>query len=146
MVPDERYSLLLGILPETTIKWKQGSNEFYVRIDTMQTNSVSVAIQSGSVPGRSSEETLFDLGNFYSDCGDAQKAMDVADRLLSSNPESIDATILKADILLDLDKEPEAKQLYQMALEMFYRQFPASYEVPEYLLDMLRELEEIDRN
>jgi len=135
----DRLVLTFGIPQEVTTKWKLGQHHVIARIDTIDSQKVSLLVTRGTNVGRSEERQL-ELGYFYLECLQILKAETVADALLKTHPNSINVTILKAEILLAQDEEETATTWFEKALELFYEKYPDSYEPPEYLLDMIREL------
>jgi len=141
----DRLLLTFGIPQQVTTKWKLGQHHVIARIDTIDSQKASLLVTRGTNVGRSEERQL-ELGYFYLECLQILKAETVADALLKTHPNSINVTILKAEILLAQDEEETATSWFEKALDLFYEKYPDSYEPPEYLLDRISEIKPDGRN
>ncbi|MDX1479978.1 MAG: hypothetical protein R3301_19860 [Saprospiraceae bacterium] len=136
----ERVNWIFGIPPEITRSWRAGMHNLVVFADSLRSNVVTIVVAAATPRGKVTEQQL-DLGYFFLDCNLVDDAATVSDALLRTTPQSIDATILRAEVLLAQRDTVQSRQLFERALEMFYQQYPDSYEPPEYLLGRLDLLE-----
>ena len=92
---------------------------------------------------RGDEEKLnLDLARYFSTTGDFGKTLEHARKALAANPKSIPAHILVGEIK-ERQGDPEgALAAYQKATTEFYKQYPDSYELPQYLIHKTSDLME----
>lgn len=131
----------LAITPDYTAKWSPETYKFHAAFDSIHSNNVMLSVQSAMEAHESDSTRRVALANYHLDCGQPDQALLLANELMETYP-GLDVVILKADALVAVDRGREALDFYRQALEMFYAEFPDSYEAPEYLLDMISALEE----
>ncbi|HLF63555.1 MAG TPA: hypothetical protein VI603_07375 [Saprospiraceae bacterium] len=137
-----RLTMLFGIPPEKTAQWVIGSHTVRVIVDSLSTDTAHLVIAPVLNDTEPADIKFIRLGYFYLDCGDPTEALIIADRLLSTTPDFLDAVTLKADAYLVMEDNDQALEWYKKALGLFHLQNPNSYELPEYLLSQIAALQE----
>jgi tetratricopeptide (TPR) repeat protein len=139
---EQRRVMLFGIVPDETAKWRIGTHQFVITVDTLRTNQTSLEIVPAVNDVEPAGAKPLRLGYFYLDCGDPNEALTVADQLLRTSPQSLDAMTLKADAYLILEDTAQALEWYERSLHQFLVQYPDSYEAPDYLLSQIAALKQ----
>ncbi|HRZ42892.1 MAG TPA: tetratricopeptide repeat protein [Bacteroidales bacterium] len=137
----QRIHLTFGFTSEATQKWSRDVRRFRVSLDSMESNVAEVTVLKKLPSSMLPADRLIKAGYFSLRCGNPQDAVQIADRILASDPHHLAALILKADADLALQLPDHALEVYQHALEMFYLKYPDEYEPPDYLLQQIRALE-----
>jgi tetratricopeptide (TPR) repeat protein len=137
-----RMSMLFGFAPEETSIWNVGTHTLVITVDTLRSNTTTLVIVAAGTEVESSKSKLIHLAYFHLDCGDPAEALIIADQLLTSTPQDLDAMTLKADAYLAVENFAQALEWYQSTLRAFQIQQPDSYELPEYLLSQITALME----
>jgi tetratricopeptide (TPR) repeat protein len=141
LISAARLTLSYGFGPETTLKWEPGKYVFAANYNEFKSNSASLIIQNELPVEKTEYDILIETALYHINCGDPFLATGIAEQMLATDPENIDALILKADAGLALGDKAKSLELYRKALELFYLQYPDIYEPPMYLLMQIADLE-----
>ncbi len=133
------HSAVYNLPSNTLTALSSGTYRIVASIEDIESAPVQLQYQSNAIPDRVRNATPMQLklGRYYLQEEDPIKAKEFAQRILKREPNSLDALVLRADSQLLSKNYKVALADYQKALDLFYIEFPDSYEAPEYLLDMI---------
>lgn len=133
------YIASYGIDPDRISQIPPGSYEVTALLGDLRSTTVIINIDGASFPLREQNSTnhYLKLGNFYWQSGDAVKAQEYADKILTREPASISALVLKANALKLQQSWAAALEIYKKALIEYYNKAGKNAEPPEYIIDMI---------
>lgn len=120
-------------------KLAAGDYTVSVRIQDETSNKVHLTILVQKIPDEvmNSEAMLLHFADYHYYKDENAKAMEYVSKLLSLYPNSSRGFTYRGDLYAQLEKWKESLADYEAALRLFNKQYPDSYEKPEYLLEMI---------
>ncbi len=116
-----------------------GDYEIKASVQNHSSNKIYLRVlpQSMTETEKQSEPMLLHFAEYHQLKSEFNKAIDYINQAIALYPQSESAFLMRADIFFTQNKLIEALADYETALQLFYEQFPDSYELPEYTLAMI---------
>jgi len=129
------YSAHYGIAPEG--KAPAGDYIITAKFGDATSEPVHLVIHPATLNINTTPSALLKWGTFYYQWSDLKKAEDLANRLLSLEPNSQGGLVLLGDVQFAANRFRDALATYQRALQLYTASADQSYEPPEYLMGMI---------
>lgn len=120
-------------------KLSHGEYAVTARLQGQVSDIVHLTVLPQKIPNDvlNSEAMLLHFGNYYGSLADEKKALEYSTKAITLFPASVKAFLMRGDIYMRQSKWNEALADYETSLKLFYEQYPDSYEVPEYTIEMI---------